>query len=98
MVVLIDREHLTVYVRDEQVHPPIFVEVGGIHAHAGASSAVCAVGNARVGRSFFELAVAPIHEEKVRHGVIANKQVETAIVVDVSCDYAPRLTKSIGDA
>src|SRR5216683_7186977 len=98
VVVLIDRKHLTVYIGYKQVHPPIFVEVGGIHSHAGARPAVRAVGHARIRSSFFELAIASIHEKKVRYGVVAPKQVETAVVVEVSRYYTPRLPKRIGDA
>src|SRR5216684_7711690 len=98
VVVLVYRKHLTVYIGYEQIHPPIFVEVRGIHAHAGASPAVGAVGHARISRSIFESAVASIHEEKVRHGVIANKEVEMAVVVEISSHYAPCLPEIIGDA
>src|SRR5437016_1476154 len=54
VIVLIDRKHFAVDIGYEQVHPSIFIEVRGIHSHAGTSAAVGAVSHARLSSNFFE--------------------------------------------
>src|SRR5687767_12844831 len=46
--IAIDREHLAIEVGDEQVLPPIVVEVGCVYTHARPGCAVAVVGNSGI--------------------------------------------------
>src|SRR5580765_7553615 len=73
MIVLVNCESLHINVGDEQIHPPILVEVGRIEAHPGACTTVSAVGNTGKGSCFFKSPLTTIHENEVRCCVIADK-------------------------
>ena len=56
LAVLVEREHLLIHVGDEEVLPAIAVEIGGIHAHAGAGAAILAESHFGRERDLFPLA------------------------------------------
>ena len=89
MIVLVDGKHLTIYIRYEQVHPSIFVEIGRIYSHTGARPPVGTIGNARLGSNFFETTLPYVLKEKIGHCVITNKQIQKTIIVDVSRHGSP---------
>src|SRR5271165_5185631 len=96
VIVLVQRENFLVDVGDEQVHEAIFVEVGGIHTHAGSRAAIFAVGDVGSQTNFLEMSNA-IHKKKIRHGVVGHKKIHAAIVVYIRGDHAPGFPKMCRD-
>src|SRR6266702_4790488 len=76
MIVLVNRETLEIDVGHEQIHPSVLVEVGGIESHTGASTTISAVSHTCNRGIFLKATFAAVHEDKVRYGVIADKQIE----------------------
>src|SRR5262249_20144088 len=86
LVVLVERKHLLVYVRNEQVLPAITVEVRGVNSHARARLPVRAETNFRGQPYLFPLAVASVYEQEVLDCIVSNEQIHQAVVVDVRGD------------
>src|ERR1700757_3878010 len=91
VIVLIERIHLVVDVGDEQVHPAVLIDIGGIEAHAGTRPALGAVGDSGLGCDLLETAVATVREEEVGDRVVGDKEVEASVVIDVRRNHAPGL-------
>ena len=102
LVVLVDGEHFVVDVGDEQILPAVAVEVGGVYAHARARLAALAEAHSRLQGDFLPFPAcrrgrATIHEQKVLHGVVCDKQIHPAIVIDVGRYHAQTLAERLGD-
>ena len=82
-VVAVERVHLLVHVGHEEVLPAVLVEIGGIHAHAGAGLAVGAEADLGGQPDLLPLAVAAVGEEEVLYGVVGHEEVHAPVVVDV---------------
>ena len=61
-VVLIEGKNLLVDVGDEQIHPAVLIEVGGVHTHSGTGATFGTVGNVGGEPGFFEAAAAAIQK------------------------------------
>src|SRR5260370_257042 len=84
-------------VRDEEIHPAVFVEVRRIHAHAGTRPAVGAVGHVRGKPGFLEAAPA-VHEQKIRHRVVGDEKVHPSIIIYIRCHHAPSFAEMRRDS
>src|SRR5215469_688935 len=98
MIVLVDSESFAVQVGDEQIHPAIFVEIGGIETHSGTRPASRTVSDTGGGASFLKLSGSLVHEQKIGHGIVADPQIHQAVVVNVGRDHAPSFSEMAGDA
>src|ERR1700733_13975576 len=85
--IVVQRIALTADVGDEKIFPAIPIKIGPIYAHARARSTIRAIRHSRLETDFFKLAAALIQIQEVGNGIIRDKQVEQAIVVDVSRDH-----------
>ena len=72
-IVVVKRIHLLVYVGDEQVHPAVLVVVGGVHPHPGARPPLGAVAHVGLKAYLFELPIATIDKQEIRHCVIGDE-------------------------
>ena len=100
--VLVEREHFLIDVGDEEVLPAVAVEIGGIHAHAGAGAAVLAESHFGRQRDLFPLGLAfgirsAVHEEEVLHGVVGHEEVHAAVVIDVGGHHAQAFAQGLFD-
>src|SRR5260221_6214575 len=98
MIVFVHGEHFAVEVRHEQARTSIIIEIGGVHAHAGARQAAITVSNAGNRGDLIEFSLATIDEKKISNRVVAYPQVDQSVVVDIGRDHAPYLAKVTGDA
>ena len=98
VIILVERKNLLINVSDEKIHPSVLVEVRGIHSHAGARMALGAVTHTRREPGFLKAAIAAIHEEKIRYGIVGDEEIHAAVIVDVGRDHAPGFAKRRGDA
>src|ERR1700733_11468426 len=97
MIVPIKRKNLLIDVRDEEVHPAVFVEVCRIHAHTRTCPAISAVSDIG-GQAHFVEAAAPVHEKKIRHCVVGDKEIHPAIVIYTGGNDSPGFSEMRGDA
>src|SRR5579883_541600 len=97
VVVLIERILFVIDVGDEEVQPSVLIEVGGIDSHAGSGTASLAETYSGKGGDFFELAVAAIHEEEVRGGIVGDEEVHAAIIVEVGGYRSPGFSEMLYD-
>ena len=97
-VILVQRVHFVVDVGDEKAHPAVFVEISRVQAHAGAWATGLAVRDSGLRPDFLELSSATIDVQKVLHGIVGNKQVDEAVVVNVGCNHSPGFTQVIADS
>src|SRR6185369_10581580 len=73
MVILVDGEHLSIDIGDEEVHPAVLVEIGGIHAHARTRASLGAVSHASLLGDLLEFACATIHKKEIRDSIIGHE-------------------------
>src|ERR1035438_622333 len=97
-IVLVERENFFIDIGDEQIHPAIFVEIGGVHAHSRTRTPFGAVSNIGLQSKFVELPWAAIHKEKICDRVVGDEKVHQAIVVDVGGDDAKSFAWMSGNA
>ena len=97
-LVAIERIHLAADIGHKKILVSILIKVDRIDAHAGARRSVGAVGYTRGQGDLFKFARSFIQEEKVRHGIFGDKQVEQPVVVDVGRHHAKRLAGNGADA
>src|SRR5580698_6995345 len=70
-------------VRNKEILPPIAIEVDRIHAHTRAGSTIGTICHSSLETNLFKLAASLVQIQEVGNGVIRDKKVEQAIVVDV---------------
>src|ERR1035437_8768628 len=90
--------HFVIEVGDGDALGAGVVEVGGVHAHAGARFAVVAEGHAGAHRDVFESAVAQVAIELVGLRVVGDEEVWPAIAVEIQQGYAQRFRRAVEDA
>ncbi len=86
-----------VYVGNKQILPSVSVEVRCIHSHARTRPPTIAETDARLQGNLIPLPLAirprtAIHEEKILHRVVGDKQIHPAIIVDIGCDHPEALS------
>src|SRR5205823_2359041 len=96
--IAINGVHLLVNVGDEQVLPAILIEVCGVDAHARSSASVLAESNTGGEANFFKFAVAAVSKEKILDGVVRDKKIHPAVIVDIRRNNSPRLAENFTDA
>ena len=97
-LVAIERQHLVGEVADQQAGPPGSIEVGRVHAHAGARHARFVEGHAGGDRFVHERALAGVAIEPVRLRVVGHEHVEPAVRVVVEQADAEALAGGIVQA
>ena len=97
-LVAIERQHLVGEVADQQSRAPGAVEVGRVHAHAGARHARFVEGHAGGDRLVHERALAGVAIEPVRLRVVGHEHVEPAVGVVVEQADAEALAGGIVQA
>ncbi len=80
-------------VRDKKILPPIRIEVDRIHAHARTSRTIRAIRHSSLETNFFKFTASLVQIQEVANGIIRDKQVHQAVVVDVRRDNAKGLPK-----
>ena len=89
----VERQHLVGEVADQQAWAAGAVEVGGIHAHAGAGHAGVVEGHAGGDRFVHERALAGVAVQPVRLRVVGDEHVEPAVIVVVEQADAKALAR-----
>src|SRR5438067_11649793 len=98
MIVSVHRIHFLVNVGDEQIHPAVLIEVGGINSHPGALAAFGAECYTGIQSDFLELAFASIGKKEICDGVICDKKIHQTVIVNVGRDYTPCPAQEASDA
>ena len=88
-----------VHVGNEQILISVCVEVRRIHAHARTRPPTIAETDACLQRDLIPLPLAirpgtAIHEQKILHRVVGDKEIHAAIVVDVGGHHSEALSQS----
>ena len=96
LVVVIDGVHLLIHIGHAQVLPTVLVEVCGIDTHPGPGPAVSTVSDSRLDPLVLELALT-IHPQKIGDGIVGDKEVHPAVIIDVGGHRTPGLAQARAD-
>ena len=80
------------------VDSAVLIEIGGIHAHAGAGLSTFSESNAGGESNFFKSLATAIHEQEIGERVVGHEKVHPAVVVDISRNHAPGFPGIIGNS
>src|SRR5207248_5380441 len=90
LAVVVERKHFLVYVRNEQINPSVLIIISGVHAHARARSAGCAIRHSCKQALFFEFP-SSVDKQNIWLRAVGYEEVHPPVVVDVAGHYSPRL-------
>ena len=98
LIVEVETIQFEVEMGDVDVLPAVAVDIGGIDAHAGFVPPIFAGGDPGNQRNIFERSIVFVDEQEIRPGVVGDRDVGPAIIIEVGQHHAHPLGFGLADA